>query len=225
MDERGERDIFSDVAQRYDRVSRALTAGLDNVWRTRAVEEASGYRRAKVLDIATGTGTVAIMLARRYDNYDITGIDVNREMLSVARKKSERLGNINYLEGDVESLKLPTNSYDIVIAAFALGEFEDLDRALEQMHRVLKRNGKLILLDINKSRSHTLSWLMHFYRFFSLNLALDSRMRREVESYVNSSAAEADKELVLQLLKLRGFRNLKSKELSFRAVFVITANK
>ncbi|MGI0141466.1 MAG: class I SAM-dependent methyltransferase [Candidatus Micrarchaeales archaeon] len=223
--EDGERNFFTDVAQNYDKLSRSLTAGLDNLWRRQAIEFADGLAGAKILDVGTGTGNIAVMIAKRNKDYSVTGIDSNAEMLGIAKMKSKGLKNIKYLHGDVESLKLKSNSFDVVVSAFSLGVFEDLPKAIEEMHRVLKPGGKLILLDINKGRNKFFTSLLGAYQLFSLTPAFSGDMRREISTYIHSKRIKIDKEMLNDVLAQKGFREINAWDHSFRTVFIITCVK
>lgn len=223
--EGAESDAFSRVAEHYDRLSKALTAGLDNYWRARAVDEADGLKKAKVLDVATGTGAIAIMLAKKHKNYSITGLDFNKEMLEIAVEKSREFKNVRYITGDAEDIQLKPNSFDIVISGFSLGAFNDISKALDEMQRVMKPGGKLILLDVNKLRSRVFSRALRVYRLFSVTPVFNSEIRKDVSSYVHSKAVEADKKNVIAMLESKGFRDVKSKDLSMKTVFIITGFK
>ena len=221
----GERDLFTKFARNYDKLSAKLSAGLDNIWRGSAVDLAGGHEKARVLDIATGTGAVAIMLAKKYKNYSVIGIDLNREMLDIARKKSRTLRNVKYIEGNVEELKFKKNSFDIVISAFALGNFEDLPKVIDEAKKVLKPGGRLILLDINKKHNKLLSSILNFYQQFTLTPAFNSEMRREINLYIHSKAAQVDKKMLMGILEDKGLKEIEAKDLSFKAVFIVRCKK
>ncbi|MDE1850595.1 MAG: class I SAM-dependent methyltransferase [Candidatus Micrarchaeota archaeon] len=221
----GERNFFTDVAQNYDKLSKSLTAGLDNLWRRQAVDLAGGIRGARVLDVGTGTGNIAIMLARRYPDYKITGIDYNKEMLAIAMKKSRGLRNVKYVNGDVESLAMKGNSFDIVISAFSLGIFDDLPRAIEEMRRVLKPGGRLILLDISKGRNRLFTAFLGVYQLFSLAPTFSGDIRREVNMYIHNKKIKIDKRMLIEILAEKGFKDISARDLSFKTVFTIMCVK
>ena len=223
--EQGERDFFTKVAQNYDRLSGKLSAGLDNIWRRRAVELASGLKSAKVLDVATGTGNIAIMLARKYNGYKITALDTNREMLAVAEEKSRGLKNVKYVHGSAESLGFAKSSFDVVITSFSLGAFDDLTKSLDEMKRVLRPGGRLIILDINKSHGKLFGELLGLYQMFSVAPTLNSDIRGELERYIHSKRLQIDKKMLISMLENTGFREINAVDLSFNTVFVISCRK
>ncbi len=203
-----------------------LSLGLDKALIKEAIKElkVNGVRNPKVLDIATGTGNVAIAIAQKYSSYSITGLDISSEMLKIAEKKSKGMKRIRYMLGDVESINMPSNSFDIVISAFSLSTFADLPKALEEMHRVLKPGGKIILLDMFKITDATLKRLMKIYYSLSVIPALDSHVRSDVEKYIQKRF-EVDKKSVIRMLQITGFRDISSKELSVGLAFIVAAYK
>lgn len=217
--------FFSKVASNYDKLINTLSIGLDKSMLSEAIKEAYiGKKRAKVLDVATGTGRVAFAIAKRYRNYNIIGVDINTEMLNEAAKRSKKLGNLNYILGDVNSLDFQSDTFDIVVSAFSLSVFSDLSRALSEMHRVLKRGGKIILLDMLKPKDSALKKLLDLYYSMSIMPTLDAKLKHDVEVYIKKGFA-IDKAYILELLKEAGFKKIKEKEFSGGLAFIITAAK
>jgi demethylmenaquinone methyltransferase/2-methoxy-6-polyprenyl-1,4-benzoquinol methylase len=220
------KSFFSKIAGNYDMLNQMLSLGLDKALIKEAVEESriTGVSMANVLDVATGTGNVAIAIAKKYHNYNITGLDISSEMLKVAAKKSEGIKKIKYVLGDIERLDMPSNSFDIVVSAFSLSTFNDPAHALEEMHRVLKPGGKIILLDMLKITDATLKRLMKIYYSLSVIPALDSNVRNDVEKYIQNKF-EVDKKSTINMLQIIGFRDIHSKELSVGLAFIVSARK
>ncbi|MDE1846941.1 MAG: class I SAM-dependent methyltransferase [Candidatus Micrarchaeota archaeon] len=223
--EGAERGFFSDVAQNYDKLSRALTAGLDNFWRRRAVDLVGGLGKARVLDVATGTGNIAIMIAKRYQEYGVTGIDLNSQMLSIAKKKAKGISNLRFVNGDIESIRMKSGSFDIVISSFALSAFEDLPKAIASMYRVLRPGGTLILLDVNKRRNKIFTSLLGAYQMLSVAPTFSGELRREVNMYIHSKRFKIDRQELTRILEEAGFKLVEARDLSFRTVFIIKCSK
>ncbi len=149
-DERGKgeqvREMFDSIAPAYDFMNRAMTMGVDRVWRRRAVDAVEAVRPARVLDIATGTGDVAIALARRLPGVSVTGIDLSEGMVEIGRRKVERAGlaaRVELRTGDCLALDVPDGSVDAVTVAYGVRNFEHLDRGYAEMMRVLRPGGLL----------------------------------------------------------------------------------
>ncbi|MGC8587329.1 MAG: ubiquinone/menaquinone biosynthesis methyltransferase [Candidatus Micrarchaeia archaeon] len=217
--------LFSSLSSNYDRVSKALSFGFDSVWRAQIEKEIADMKNARVLDVATGTGSVAIDIARKHKDFKVTGIDFNKEMLGVAREKSVGLKNVRYVEADAESLSLADGSFDAVVSAFSLGNFNDAGKAIEEMHRVLSKGGRLVLLDMSKRRSAIAKKLAGMYYYARLAPALNNMMRKEVEEYIHSSYFEVDANNIISFLKAKGFSMIRIRKLGFGAAFIITAVK
>ncbi|MGC8776734.1 MAG: class I SAM-dependent methyltransferase [Candidatus Micrarchaeia archaeon] len=216
--------FFTKIASDYDRIIDALSFGLDKALLKEVLAESKlGASSKKVLDVATGTGRVALAIAKKYPSYEVVGIDINSNMLANAMKKSRKVKNVKYMIGDVESLDFPEGYFDIVISAFSLGLFNDLGRALCEMQKVLKPKGKIILIDMLKPRDSIMSKLVNLYYSINVIPALDSRIRRDVEAYIKSF--RVDKSYVIEKLKLCGFKSIKEKEISGGLAFIIIASK
>jgi demethylmenaquinone methyltransferase/2-methoxy-6-polyprenyl-1,4-benzoquinol methylase len=216
--------FFTKVASQYDKLAATLTLGLDKSLLREAVKESNlGKKHAKVLDVATGTGRVAMAIAKSYPGYNVIGIDLNSDMLSNAIKKSRNIKNVDYLIGDVESLSFESSYFDIVASAFSLGIFSDLEKAIKEMHRVLKPKGKIILIDMLKPKDSVLNKLVDLYYSINVIPALDARLKKDVLAYVRS--LKVDKDYVIEELKRAGFRSINEKDFAGGLAFVITAIK
>lgn len=159
------REMFDDIAPRYDLLNHVLSMGIDRRWRKKLVKKATGFRPATILDVATGTGDLAIALARRNPRATVTGFDLSPQMLEIGRRKAEKAGlKIEFLEGDAENLPFDDNSFDAVSAAFGVRNFENLEAGIAQMHRVLSPGGRIYILEFSMpDSSHPLGGLYRFY--------------------------------------------------------------
>jgi demethylmenaquinone methyltransferase / 2-methoxy-6-polyprenyl-1,4-benzoquinol methylase len=147
------RAMFDRIARVYDRMNSVMTAGMHHRWRQRAAELARVGPGSTALDVATGTGDLAIELARR--GAEVTGSDFAPAMLEVARRKAPGL---RFEEGDALDLTYADDSFDAVTVGFGARNFADLDRGLREMARVTKPGGRVVVLEITTPAKPPLSW-------------------------------------------------------------------
>jgi demethylmenaquinone methyltransferase / 2-methoxy-6-polyprenyl-1,4-benzoquinol methylase len=147
------RAMFDRIARVYDRMNSVMTAGMHHRWRERAVDLARVGPGSTALDVATGTGDLAIELARR--GAEVTGMDFAPAMLELARGKAPGL---RFEGGDALNLSHPDNSFDAVTVGFGARNFADLDRGLGEMARVAKPGGRVVVLEITTPQKPPLSW-------------------------------------------------------------------
>ena len=147
--------MFDSIAYRYDFLNRFLSAGIDVSWRKKALNQLKEKNSARILDVATGTADFAIMASDILKAKKIIGIDISNGMLQHGRKKIEKLGlsqNIELLYGDSESIHFEDNSFDAVTVAFGVRNFQNLEKGLSEIIRVLKPGGKLVILEFCKPK-------------------------------------------------------------------------
>ncbi len=158
--------MFNDIAFRYDFLNRFLSAGIDIKWRKKAIKLLLDLRPQKILDVATGTADVAIMASGILHPEKIIGIDISEGMLAIGQKKVEKLGlqdTIQLLNGDSETIKFDDNSFDAVTVAFGVRNFENLEKGLSEIKRVLKPGGRLVVLEFSCPRSTTTKFFYNLY--------------------------------------------------------------
>jgi demethylmenaquinone methyltransferase / 2-methoxy-6-polyprenyl-1,4-benzoquinol methylase len=221
--------MFSDIHEKYDTMNHVLSLGIDKIWRENAAKETIIYKKSyKILDLAVGTGEFAIAIKKACDNsrkdVSILGVDFNKDMLKVAKAKVKKLhANIKLELGDVLNLKLKDNSFDVVTSAFALRDFDNLDKFIKEVRRVLKRNGKIVLMDMSSPQSGLMKYL---FRLYSNIMILEGMLvDRNAYSFLVSSIEKFDTKNLLKLLKNNGFKKVTLKSLPFGAAFVVTASK
>lgn len=212
-------EMFNSIAFRYDFLNRFLSVGIDVRWRKKAIAQLAALRPAHVLDVATGTGDVAIMTWQQLKPEKITGIDISAGMLELGRKKIEKLGlsrQISLQQGDSEVIHFPDNHFDAVTVAFGVRNFQNLEKGLSEMLRVLKPGGRLVVLEFSKPTNFLFKGLYNFYmnvvtpafgRLFSKN--------REAYSYLNESVkAFPEGQPFLSIMKETGFGDIYLKRLT-----------
>lgn len=164
------RNMFDTIAKRYDFLNHFLSFGIDNTWRKKVLKHAQTLKPGNILDVATGTGDLAIMLAR-CNPVHITGVDIAEEMLKIGREKIKQKGLSDLItleSGDSEALPFHDDSFDLVTAAFGVRNFEDLDKGLREMNRVLKPGAKLMILEFSKVSGFPWKMMFSFYFRFIL---------------------------------------------------------
>ena len=153
------RAMFDRIAGVYDRMNAVMTAGLDRRWRARAADLAAVGPGDRVLDVATGTGDLALELARRVaPGGEIVGSDFAEAMLDRAREKAGDRADVRFEWGDALALDHPDDAFDAATVAFGARNFADLHRGLGQMARVVRPGGRVVVLEITTPRTPPLSW-------------------------------------------------------------------
>ena len=150
--------MFDRIAPRYDLANHLLSGGIDFWWRRCAVDMVEAWRPNRVLDVATGSGDLALAIGRRLPHAEITAADFSPEMLAIARRK----GVVNTMVADALQLPFPSGSFDCVTVAFGLRNMADWGAALREMSRVLVAGGHLLVLDFSLPSG----WLRAPYRFY-----------------------------------------------------------
>ena len=143
--------MFAGIASRYDRANRILSMGCDVYWRFRTVRLVQKCRPDRVVDLATGSGDIALSLRKKLPrNTEVIGMDFCEEMLVEARRKAESYEGISFRSGDCLSLPLEDESVDVCTIGFGLRNLEDRDKGLREMRRVLRPGGSLIVLEFSQ---------------------------------------------------------------------------
>ena len=160
------RTMFDGIARRYDLLNHLLSLGIDRGWRRRVVRMVRLHRPAEILDMATGTGDLAIMLAEACPAAQITGIDLSERMLAIGREKVERKGlsgRIRLSQGDAETPRYGEGRFDAATVAFGVRNFEDLPGGMTGLYRALKPGGRLYVLEFGMPQNRIFRACYGFY--------------------------------------------------------------
>lgn len=177
------REMFGAIAGRYDRLNHLLSFGIDRRWRAEAVREALAARPRRILDVATGTGDLALAIKARAPQAEVVGLDFAEPMLELARQKAARHElEIELVRGDAQALPFADGSFDAVTVAYGLRNFADRRLGLREMHRVLRPGGRLVVLEFPPPPK---SLFGRAFRIYLLNVipALAGRLSGQPEAY------------------------------------------
>jgi demethylmenaquinone methyltransferase / 2-methoxy-6-polyprenyl-1,4-benzoquinol methylase len=150
-------DIFASIAPRYDFLNHLLSFGQDIRWRSHAVRRMCFFKTFRCLDVATGTGDVALTVSRKYPQVYVTGIDFSPAMIALAQKKGQKSkypSHVHFQHGDATCLDFPDESFDVVIVSFGIRNIPDKNTALKEMTRVLVPGGQLMILEMVSQQQH-----------------------------------------------------------------------
>jgi demethylmenaquinone methyltransferase/2-methoxy-6-polyprenyl-1,4-benzoquinol methylase len=184
-----------------------------------AVAAESGVAEKTILDVATGTADMAIMMARYLPASHITGIDISTGMLEIGRQKINRLqltGKINLQTGDSEAIHFPDNHFDAATVAFGVRNFENLEKGLQEMLRVLKPGGRLVVLEFSQPKTPGIRQAYDLYlRLIAPNVGKMVSSNREAYQYLNDSVkAFPEGENFIRILEAAGYNNPRLHRLS-----------
>jgi demethylmenaquinone methyltransferase/2-methoxy-6-polyprenyl-1,4-benzoquinol methylase len=174
--------MFSSIAPRYDLLNTLLSLNRDKYWRRFAVERSGLGPGGSAIDVATGTGKLAIELARAVGpDGKVVGVDFCREMLDIAEEKCQGLC-IELAEGNAQKLPYPDNEFDLATMGFALRNVESIEAALKEMARVVKPGGRVVSLEFTQPDNVLFRWLYYTY-FFRVLPAIGRLISRDKEAY------------------------------------------
>ncbi|WP_457634367.1 bifunctional demethylmenaquinone methyltransferase/2-methoxy-6-polyprenyl-1,4-benzoquinol methylase UbiE [Oceanithermus desulfurans] len=158
------RAMFGEIAPRYDLLNRLLSGGVDQRWRRLAVRLATEKAPRRILDVATGTGDVALLLKRARPEAEVVGADFTPQMLELARAKAERAAtDVRFVEADALALPFADASFDALTVAFGFRNFADYERGLAEFHRVLAPGGRAVILEFPPPPEGLLGRAYRFY--------------------------------------------------------------
>jgi len=157
---------FTRIANRYDLINRFMSFGFDLYWRNRFIKTIDIQGQKKSLDLACGTGDIAIQMARKYANLQITGVDLSEGMLEIAKKKVKNLNlseRIRLVRGDILNLSFDSSSFDIATMVFGLRNLPDINLGFSEISRVINQGGSIHIMEFSIPEKE---WIRIPYQFY-----------------------------------------------------------
>ena len=221
--------MFNNIAPKYDFLNQLLSLGIHKGWRRKAIRLLQPRHPKIVLDIATGTGDFAIE-AMKLNPEKVIGVDISEGMLKLGIEKINKLGLQDKIElrvGDSENLLFPDNNFDAITVGFGVRNFENLEKGIDDIYRVLNYSGVLAVLEFSKPQKFPIKQLYHFY-FKFITPAVGKIFSKDSSAYTylpESVNAFPDGERFLTVLRTAGFKDAKAISLTFGIASIYIAKK
>ena len=222
--------MFDSIAPAYDFMNRAMTLGIDKIWRKKAVKMVARTAPKQILDVATGTGDLAIALAAAMPEARITGADLSEGMIAVGRKKIEKeglSGRITLEVADCLALPFADDTFDALTVAYGVRNFADIPAGLREMQRVIRPGGMVCIVELSAPVNPV---VMPFYRLYTRGIIplvgrLISKDTRAYSYLPESIAAVPQREKMLELMEAAGFTSTAFRPLTFGVCTIYTGVK
>ena len=205
-------EMFDNIAPYYDFLNGLLSLGIDNIWRRKAIATINNRHANPVLDVATGTADLTLEIHKQLPTTSIIGMDLSNEMLAVGKKKIKKQGldqQITLEQGDSENLQYSNNTFEAVTVAFGVRNFENLEKGLLEIQRVLKPNGQLVVLEFSRPTLFPFKQIFNAYFKYLLPLIgrVTSKDPKAYQYLYESVQAFPDGDDFLAVLTKTGFKS------------------
>lgn len=223
------RIMFNSIYEEYDLINNLITFGLHKNWKKQIVDISKSLNPKRILDVATGTADIAIALTK-IKNCEIIGLDFSSNMLEMGNKKIKELNlhkSVKLELGDVENLKYTDNCFDIITVGYGVRNFENLKKSLDEIYRVLKQNGTLIILETSVPKNNIIKLFYNFFtKFYVKLIGLLFSRNFKAYSYLQKSASNFPHgHEFIKILKNSKFTNTSQHIKLFGASTIYVANK
>lgn len=222
--------MFDSIAHSYDLLNHTLSLGIDKHWRKAAIDSLRPFKPQHILDVATGTGDFAMLAAKELQPKSLLGIDLSEGMMDVGRRKIKeaQLDNvICFQKEDCLNLTLKDDSFDAVMVAYGIRNFENLDQGLREMCRVLKPEGRLVIIELTSPNRFPMKQLFWLYSHV-LMPTLGKIISKDSQAYAYLPAtmeAFPQGEEMQHILQKAGFKDVKFKRFTFGLSTLYMASK
>ncbi len=222
--------MFDNIAPSYDRLNHTLSWNIDKRWRRKAIQWLKPFRPQRMMDVATGTGDFAIQACRMLQPAELIGTDISEGMMNVGRKKVRQAGlegRISFAKEDCTALSFPDKRFDAITVAFGVRNFEDLDKGLSEMHRVLADGGHLVILELSEPEWFPMKQLYGIYSKVVIP-TLGKLFSKDDSAYTylpQSIKAFPQGEVMQQIIRRAGFSEVSFKRLTLGICTLYLAKK
>lgn len=219
-------DLFDNISRKYDFMNNLMSFFLHKNIKKHAVNKLEYKDNLEILDLCTGTGDIAILLAEKYKNSHVTGIDFSEKMLEIAKNKSKNLQNIEFKKIDINNLSFKENSFDICFISFGLRNLPDINLAINNFQKILKPDGIISILDLGKPNG-IIKFLYGFYfnRVIPFLGKLFNKNKTPYQYLVESLSTYPSQDKIIEILNENGFYNSKNANYIFGIIAQQTAQK
>ena len=223
-------EMFDNIAPTYDTLNHRLSGNIDKGWRKKAIRQLQSFRPKQMLDIATGTGDFAILAAKELKPEHLIGADISEGMMAIGREKVKAAGLsdvISFHKEDCLNLSFPDNTFDAVTAAFGIRNFQNLDKGLAEICRVLKKGGHLSIVELTTPVKFPMKQLFRIYsNTFLLNYAKFISKDKSAYEYLNKTVeAFPQGEKMMEIFQKAGFAKSSFRRLTFGICTMYFAEK
>ncbi len=222
--------MFNHIAPAYDRLNHTLSWGIDKYWRRKAIQHLRSFRPQQMMDVATGTGDFALLAYRELQPASLIGTDISEGMMQIARRKTEEAGlahALTFAREDCTCLTFANDSFDAITVAFGIRNFDNLDKGLCEMHRVLKPGGRLVILELTQPERCPMKMLFRIYSTLVIP-TLGRLFSRDAKAYhylPSTIRAFPQGEVMAEILSRAGFTEVHIKRMTFGICTLYTAAK